>query len=97
MIKELVSVGAKKAPSGNGYFMGDFYGLEASVKDSKRFPKEPGHWAYFRFTDPGKPLKAEAKAQPTDACNVCHGPNAADDWVFTQFYPVLRAAKGGGK
>jgi hypothetical protein len=97
MIKELISVGAKKAPSGNGYFMGDFYGLEASVKDSKRFPKEPGHWAYFSFTDPGKPYKAEAKAEPTKACNNCHEQFAADDWVFTQFYPVLRAAKAKGK
>jgi hypothetical protein len=97
MIKELISVGAKKAASGNGYFMGDFIGLEAEIKDSKRFPKEPGHWAYFSFTDPGKPYKAKAKAQPTAACNTCHEKNAADDWVFTQYYPVLRAVKGKGK
>jgi hypothetical protein len=23
--------------------------------------------------------------------------NAADDWVFTQYYPVLKAAKGFGE
>ncbi|MGI9534800.1 MAG: cytochrome P460 family protein, partial [Thermodesulfobacteriota bacterium] len=23
----------------------------------------------------------------------CHQAAAADDWVFTQYYPVLRAAK----
>src|SRR6516165_8929855 len=37
LIKELSSVGSKKASSGNGYFQGEFTGLEASIKDSKRF------------------------------------------------------------
>src|SRR3954454_19081419 len=43
MIKELIGVGAKEATSGKGYFMGDFRGLEASIKDSKRFKDEPGN------------------------------------------------------
>jgi hypothetical protein len=34
-----------------------------------------------------------AKAQPTAACNACHQQSAAEDWVFSQFYPVLREAK----
>ena len=34
LIKELSSVGTKKAPSGNGYFQGEFTGLEATIKDS---------------------------------------------------------------
>ena len=97
MIKELVSVGAKKAPSGNGYFMDGFYGLECAVKDSKRFPNEPGHWAYFSFTNPGHPPNAKTKEKPTAECNPCHEQNAAEDWVYTQFYPVLRAAKAKGK
>src|SRR5262249_38550385 len=49
LIKELSSVGSKKAPSGNGYFQGEFTGLEAAIKDSKRFKDEPGNWAYFSF------------------------------------------------
>ena len=95
MIKELVSVGAKKAASGNGYFEGDYIGLEATVKDSKRFSKEPGNWAYFSFSnkDHTLPYKETAPAFPAAACNACHEANAADDWVFTQYYPVLRAAK----
>jgi hypothetical protein len=93
LIKELVSVGSKKAASGRGYFMGKFIGLEATVKDSKRFSKEPGNWAYFSFTDPGKPLKAQSDAFPASACNSCHDLNAAEDWVFTQYYPVLQGAK----
>ena len=43
LIKELSSVGSKKAPSGNGYFQGEFTGLEATIKDSKRFKDEPGN------------------------------------------------------
>lgn len=93
LVKELASVGAKSAASGNGYFPGDFIGVAAAVKDGKRFAKEPGHWGYFSFMgDDGKAL-SKAKALPTASCNVCHQQNAAEDWVFTQYYPVLRAAK----
>lgn len=97
LIKELVSVGSKQASSGKGYFMGKFIGLEATVKDAKRFPNEPGNWAYFTFSHKPPPYPKTAKLQPTAACNVaCHQSLADDDWVFTQFYPVLRAAKGKG-
>jgi len=90
LVKELVSVGSKEASSGNGYFMGEFIGLEATTKNSKRFKDEPGNWAYFSFTEP-KGAKT-AKAFPASACNACHEGTAAEDWVFTQYYPVLRAA-----
>jgi len=53
IIKELVSVGSKSAVSGNGYFMGDFIGLEATIKSKKDFPNEPGNWAYYSFTIDG--------------------------------------------
>lgn len=92
LVKELVTVGAKSSSSGNGYFAGEFLGIAVSVKDSKRFAQEPGYWGYFNFMgDDGKAL-TRAKAQPTAACNVCHQ-NMTEDWVFTQHYPVLRAAK----
>lgn len=93
LVKELVSVGSKEAPSGNGYFMGEFIGLEVTVKDAERFPDEPGSWAYFSFGHE-YPLAEVTSAQPTATCNVCHQANAADDFVFTQYYPVLSAAKG---
>ena len=92
LIKELVTVGSKAAVSGSGYFMGEFTGLEATIKDSKRFPNEPGYWAYFSFGH-SYPLAEVAEAFPTAACNSCHDASAADDFVFTQYYPVLRAAK----
>ncbi len=91
MIKELVGIGAKEAASGKGYFMGDFIGLEASIKDSKRFKDEPGNWAFFSFGH-NYPLKAEATKNAAASCNSCHQANAANDYVFSQFYPVLRAA-----
>lgn len=97
IIKELVSVGATSAVSGKGYFAGEFIGLEASVKSKKHFPNEPGNWAIFSFTSPKDGiLKDKTKPFPASACNACHQANAADDYVFTQYYPVLRAAKAVG-
>lgn len=93
LVKELVSVGSKTAVSGNGYFMGEFIGLEATIKDAGRFPDEPGNWAYFSWTKPDHDgINATATAFPTAACNACHQGAAARDFVFTQYYPVLRAA-----
>lgn len=87
-------MGSKQASSGKGYFMGEFIGLEATVKSAKRFPKEPGYWGYFTFSHAAPPYPGTARLQPTASCNTCHAQTAADDWVFTQFYPVMRAAKG---
>ena len=91
LIKELSSVGSKEAPSGKGYFQGEFTGLEAAIKDSKRFKDEPGNWGYFSFGHK-YPLKAEVSKNTAAACNQCHQDNAKEDWVFSQYYPVLRAA-----
>lgn len=92
IVKELVKIGSKEAVSGNGYFMGEFTGLEITIKDSKRFKDEPGYWAYFSFGHT-YPLANGSKQFATSACNACHETSAADDFVFTQYYPVLRAAK----
>lgn len=98
LIKELVSVGSKAAVSGAGYFQGEFLGLEATIKSKKHFPKEPGNWAYFSFSSMDhKTLSATAKPFPTASCNSCHQGSAADDFVFTQYYPVLSAGKGKGQ
>ena len=98
LIKELVSVGSKAAVSGKGYFMGDFLGLEATIKSKKHFPNEPGNWAYFSFSTKGhKGLKVATTVLPAKSCNTCHEASAAEDWVFTQYYPVLRAGKAAEK
>ena len=109
LVKELISVGSKAATSGVGYFMGEYLGLEAAVKSKAHFPDEPGNWAYHSFTSGGSPMIAgadaahggpytdKAKAFPTAVCASCHTASAAEDMVFTQFYPVLRAAKAAVK
>ena len=98
LMKELIIVGSKAAVSGNGYFQGDFVGLEATIKSKKHFPREPGNWAYFSFSTPDhKALTPTAKAFPAESCNACHANAAVDDWVFTQYYPVLRAGKATGE
>lgn len=90
IVKELVSVGAKEAASGNGYFMGDFIGLEVSVKDATRYPKDPGNWGFYSFGH-SYPLKEQSSKNKLDECNSCHERNAIN-FVFSQYYPVLRAA-----
>lgn len=89
--KELLSVGDTEAVSGNGFFQGAFQGLEFTVKDTKRFPKEPGGWTYYSFGH-ALPYQTAAKAFPTESCAACHQAAAADDMVFTQYYPILKAA-----
>ena len=63
LVKELISVGSKQATSGKGYFMGEFLGLEATIKDSKRYADEPGYWAYFSFGH-AYPLADAAESLP---------------------------------
>ncbi|WP_283131667.1 cytochrome P460 family protein [Enterovibrio norvegicus] len=97
-MKELVDVGSKAAVSGAGYFQGDFIGLEATIKSKKVNPNEPGNWSYYSFSTPDHASLTEtATAFPAAACNACHAAAAADDFVFTQYYPVLRAGKGTGE
>lgn len=91
ILKELVSVGGKTMDSGNGYFQGEFTSLEAMVKDQKRFEDEPGGWAFFRFGEAPNYYTTGARMK-TESCNTCHS-GANEDYVFTETYPVLRAAK----
>ncbi|MCA9126456.1 MAG: cytochrome P460 family protein [Planctomycetales bacterium] len=91
ILKELVSVGGKSMDSGNGYFQGEFTSLEAMVKDRKRFTEEPGGWAFFRFGEAPNYNPTGARMK-TESCNACHS-GANEDYVFTDTYPVLRAAK----
>lgn len=90
--------GSTDEVSGTGYFMGEYSGFEITIKSKALFPDEPGNWAYYSFSTPDhKTLATAAKAFPAESCNGCHAAAAADDWVFTQHYPVLRAGKGAGE
>ena len=90
MVLEIAKAAMKNEPGLQGSYAGEYIALEASVKDSKRFP---GGWAYFGFTDMGGKALAKAKPFPDSACLSCHQNKASTDHVFTQFYPVLNAAR----
>lgn len=90
MVLEIASAAVKSEPGLQGSYASEYIALEASVKDSKRFP---GGWAYFGFTDMQGKALAKAKPFPDGACLSCHQRKAATDHVFTQFYPVLNAAR----
>jgi uncharacterized protein (TIGR03067 family) len=92
LVLETATAEEKKEPGLRGSFQKEFNGLSAAVKDKDRFPDG---WAYFSFSD--GPGKTKPKAQPAKkaACYDCHRQKGAEDHVFTQFYPVLKAAKGG--
>jgi hypothetical protein len=86
------ATGACFQVSGQGYFQGEFSGLELTVKDTELFADEPGGWVYYSFGHKPEPYNETAEAFPAESCNACHQGNADNDFVFTQFYPVLRAA-----
>jgi hypothetical protein len=72
------------ATGNNGMFQGEIVGIEAEVKDEKRFEKG---WAFFSLSM-SEPTGGQI---PTSAsCYSCHATNGAVENTFTQFYPVLR-------
>ena len=94
--KELTLVGDTAATSGIGFFNGELQGFEIAHKDTNRYSKDTGGWAYYTFGHKPEPYANSTAAMPTAACAVCHTAAAAEDMVFTQYYPILRAAKGAG-
>lgn len=89
---EMASSETKREPGLQGSYEKELIGLEVAVKDSSRFE---GGWAYYSFSDrAGSSYKNSAEPFPASAgCVSCHKQHAETDNVFTQFYPVLRAAK----
>jgi len=83
-VLEIRSSASKLSINNNGRVQTDIAGVEAEVKDSKRFP---GKWGFF---DLGAANAGPAKQIPTTAtCYACHGQNGAVDNTFVQFYPTL--------
>jgi hypothetical protein len=74
----------RKSIAQGGYVEGNRMALEASVKDSSRFPNG---WAYFTF-DNG--AKATSTPFADSQCHSCHLAHGEVDSVFVQFYPNLR-------
>ena len=68
-----------------GRTQGAAVALEASVKDSSRYPD--GGWSYFSFDSKGGLVDAAAPLPRTASCYSCHKAHGAVEWTFTQFYP----------
>ncbi len=99
-IKELTRVlnptfpdGSRTEPSGRGYFNGELNGIDATVKDSKRFAKTNG-WGFFTFGHHPIPYAQTASESPISECAWCHIANVSKtDMTWVQFYPILRGDK----
>ena len=68
-----------------GRTQGEVVVVEASLKDSKRYPD--GGWGYFDFGTPQAGKTATVPLPRTEACYACHSKHGAVEWTFTQFYP----------
>jgi len=97
IIKELTRVlsptfpdGSRTEPSGRGFFNGAYNGIDATVKDSKRFPNTNG-WGFFTFGHHPLPYAKTAAEASVAECAGCHIANVAKtDMTWIQFYPLLR-------
>ncbi len=94
--KELTTIGDTVATSGIGFFNGELQGFEIAHKDSSRYSAETDGWAYYSFGHTPEPYANSTAPMPTAACAACHTASAADDMVFTQYYPIIRVAKAAG-
>jgi hypothetical protein len=70
-----------------GQTQGEVIFLEASVKDSQRFPEHG--WAYFSFGSPSSPVARTKPLATSTDCYACHAQNTAVENTFVQFYPEL--------
>src|SRR5580692_294771 len=101
IIKELTRVlnptfpdGSTTEPSGRGFFNGEYNGIDATVKDSKKFAKTNG-WGFFTFGHHPLPYAQFAAESSVSECAGCHIANVAKtDMTWVQFYPLLRDKKG---
>jgi Cytochrome P460 len=101
IIKELTRVvsptfpdGSRTEPSGRGFFNGAYNGIDATVKDSKRFRNTNG-WGFFTFGHHPLPYDKTAAEASVAQCAGCHIANVAKtDMTWVQFYPLLRDKKG---
>lgn len=84
---EVRAAGANVSINNGGRSQGKLLAMEASLKDSKRFPE--GGWGFYSFDGPDG-LKVSAVPLPgTASCYSCHENMAAVDHTFVQFYPTL--------
>lgn len=68
-----------------------FTGVALMLKDSKRYPKDAGGWAYFSFGHQQPPYEKVSEKHPTERCAQCHIDRAGEkkDYVFSVNHPGL--------
>jgi len=94
LLSPTFSDGSRTEPSGRGFFNGAYNGIDATVKDSKRFSKTNG-WGFFTFGHHPLPYDKTSAEKPVTECAGCHIENVAKtDMTWVQFYPLLRDKKG---
>jgi hypothetical protein len=82
-----------KTPLGLGLFEETYVGIGMMVKDSKRFPSDPGNWGYFAFLRKGASYEATSTKRPLQQCASCHVNLASDtDYVITKAHLGLSTA-----
>lgn len=57
-------------------------GIGVMLKDSKRYPNEPGGWAYFSFGHQAPPYQALSPARGRAQCAQCHIDNVGPEHDF---------------
>ena len=83
MILEVRNSETKGSINQHGSFQRDIAGLEAHVKDSRRYKSG---WAFYNL-DSAKP--SAKLIAPGNRCEQCHEANGAVDTTLVQFYPDL--------
>jgi hypothetical protein len=82
--------GSATEPSGRGFWNGQFNGIDATVKDSKKFAATNG-WGFFTFGHHPEPYDNPAAEKSSSECAGCHQANVANtDMTWIQFYPMLQ-------
>lgn len=76
---------------GKAIFQTSAIGIGVMLKDSKRFPKEPGGWAYFSFGHQPPPYQRVSPLRDRAQCAQCHIDRAGpkQDFVFSINQPGL--------
>lgn len=89
-VRQWVSIGARSASSGRGYFMGETGRLEVSARSAEHFPDTPGNWGFFGF---GERDAGKAEIAAVSLCLGCHTTASSQEMVFIEHYPLLREAR----
>lgn len=87
LILEVRESESKGSINQHGHYQTSVAGIEAHVKDSRRFSNDG--WAFFDLS-PRQGQRDSVKAMaPGNRCEQCHIPQGAVDSTFVQFYPEL--------